>query len=64
MGSNDSSRSQLRPDSPEPLSEEDIVRMRSRITDMGLELDSRPTNNTNLGNPASREDELGSMVSV
>jgi len=50
--------------SPEPLSEEDIACMRSRMVDMGFGIDYKPQNTLSVENLLQREKELGGMVGV
>ncbi|KAJ3574683.1 hypothetical protein NP233_g1588 [Leucocoprinus birnbaumii] len=51
-----------RPESPEPLSEEDIAHIRSRVVDMGFGSDWKSQNALSPGDLTLRENELGSMV--
>ncbi|KAF5364173.1 hypothetical protein D9756_000120 [Leucocoprinus leucothites] len=49
-------------DSPEPITEDDISRMRSLVVDMGLGLDNRSQKDSAVEDLTSRERELGGMV--
>jgi len=51
-------------DPPEPLSEEDIACMRSRMVDMGFGMDFKPQNTLSVENLLQREKELGGMVRI
>ncbi|KXN88983.1 hypothetical protein AN958_06445 [Leucoagaricus sp. SymC.cos] len=62
LGGNDQQTSQLRPTSPEPLSEEDIVRMRNQVVDMGLSLDTKSQHIMSTDDLTLKEKELGGMV--
>lgn len=59
---NDQHNPQQRLESPEPLSEEDIIRMRARIVDMGFSFDAKFQIHTKSSGMTSKEKELGSMV--
>lgn len=59
---NDEARLQRRSHSPEPLSEDDIIRMKVRLADMGFILDARSQGNTTYADVSPREKELGDMV--
>jgi len=54
----------LHSDSPEPLSEEDIACMRSRMVDMGFGIDYKPQNTLSVENLLERQKELGVMVRI
>ncbi len=59
---NDEQRLQRRSHSPEPLSGDDIIRMKVRLADMGFVLDTRSQANVNYADIPPRERELGDMV--
>jgi len=54
----------LHSDSSEPLSEEDIACMRSRMVDMGFGIDYKLQNTLSVENLLQREKELGGMVRI
>ncbi|KAF9449056.1 hypothetical protein P691DRAFT_791719 [Macrolepiota fuliginosa MF-IS2] len=59
---NDDNRPRRSSHSPESLLEEDITRMKDRVADMGLVLDTKSQNSTGPGDMTSTEKELGGMV--
>lgn len=61
---NDDHRPPQRTDSPEPLSEEDIIHMKARVADMGFVLGAKSRDDINSGSMTSREKELGGMVRI